>query len=68
MDKCSIYKARCEGVRLRIETYVSIVKLYRNIEKYNAIATNSLDKYLLKWEGVELGTSNSFVEQYISNM
>ena len=48
--KCYLYKERCLGNALSFSSLKSEILMYRNIEKYNATLTNSMEKHDAKWK------------------
>ena len=63
------YKCRCGDKKPSIYEFRSQIYMIRNIEKYNAIVNNTIDKHNRKWFGIidhDVGVNNVIADNYIS--
>ena len=66
-----IYATRCLQSNLNILVFKALVKQIRNVEKFNAMRNDKMDKFAFKWEGVtnnRENNSNDVVMEYLQEM
>ena len=71
--KYHVYRKRCSGLLPNIQAYKNEVYLMRNIENYNAVRNDKIDKHNQIWYNVQTGTrldviADDIISDYVDNM